>query len=108
MDLTQLVISILAVMFGALAGWIARVKLEGDPVGTSRNWSFILSDVIPVLVHAAEQLYGAGEGAKKLDYVLKQADGYLHELGLHIKPELIRAWIEATVHEMGNDPDAAG
>lgn len=52
--------------------------------------------VVKIIVYAAEQLYGAGEGDKKLDYVL----GKLHEYGYDIDKDLVREAIEAAVYEM--------
>ena len=54
-----------------------------------------LRAAIRVLVYAAEQIYGAGKGAEKLDYVIER----LKEKGYTVD----RGEIEAAVYEAFND-----
>lgn len=58
---------------------------------TTNEQQAMLKATIKTLVFAAEQLYGAGEGEAKLDYVIAQ----LNEKGFTAE----RAEIEATVKE---------
>ena len=58
---------------------------------TTAEQQALLSATVRTLVYAAEQLYGAGKGAEKLDYVIKEleARGFTAD----------RAAIEAAVAE---------
>lgn len=90
-DLTpilQAVIALLAAIITAkLIPWIKSKT-------TAQQQSALLATV-RILVYAAEQLYGAGKGDEKLDYVCNQ----LRERGYEVN----RAEIEATVYaEMKN------
>lgn len=58
---------------------------------TTNEQQAMLKATIKTLVFAAEQLYGAGEGEAKLDYVIAQ----LNEKGFTAE----RAEIEATIKE---------
>jgi pilus assembly protein Flp/PilA len=97
MDVTSILLTIGALIVGAAGAWFVAQRSN---TASTKEWIWLLDDVVPVLVKAAEQLYKNGNGAQKLDYVLKQADAYLHRYGMDIDPELIRAWIEATVHDL--------
>lgn len=49
-----------------------------------------------IAVRAAEQMYGAGVGKDKADYVMN----YLKQHGFHLSPEELRNALEAAVLEM--------
>ena len=53
--------------------------------------------VIGILVNAAEQLYEAGHGEEKLNYVLKQAEDWLKQYHIHLDMQRLRALVEAEV-----------
>lgn len=61
---------------------------------TSEQQQLLLKSVVSTLVFAAEQMYGAGKGAEKLDYVV----GELNKRGYTAD----RAQIEATIREQLN------
>lgn len=80
----QAIIALIAALITAkLVPWIkARTTVEQQA---------LLRATIKTLVFAAEQLYGAGEGEQKLDYVIKQ----LEDRGFTAN----RAEIEAVIKE---------
>lgn len=55
-----------------------------------------LSAVAKVAVYAAEQLFGAGQGAQKLEY----AQAVLREAGYDVDTDLLRAEIESAVYNL--------
>lgn len=87
-DLTGIVQAILALLAALvtykLIPWIKRK--------TTAEQQALLTATVNTLVYAAEQLYGAGKGAEKLDYVIKEleARGFTAD----------RAAIEAMVKKM--------
>ena len=89
-DLTPIFEAILALLAALvtykLIPWIKRK--------TTAEQQALLTATVKTLVYAAEQLYGAGKGAEKLDYVIKEleARGFTAD----------RAAIEAAVKEQLN------
>lgn len=89
-DLTpifQAVIALLAaIVTYKLIPWIKSKTTEQQQI--------LLRSVVSTLVFAAEQMYGAGKGAEKLDYVVTELNkrGYTAD----------RAAIEAAVREQIN------
>ena len=65
---------------------------------TTAEQQSLLAATVKTLVYAAEQLYGAGKGAEKLDYVIKEleARGFTAD----------RAAIEAAVAEQLNSANS--
>ena len=53
--------------------------------------------IIEILVNAAEQLYEAGHGEEKLNYVLEQAKEWLKQYHIVLDMQKIRALVEAEV-----------
>ena len=53
--------------------------------------------IIEILVNAAEQLYEAGHGEDKLNYVLEQAQKWLKQYHIVLDMQKIRALVEAEV-----------
>ena len=53
--------------------------------------------IIEILVNAAEQLYEAGHGEDKLNYVLEQAEEWLKQYHIVLDMQKIRALVEAEV-----------
>lgn len=74
---------------------------------TNENQQLMLQSIVRTLVFAAEQLYGAGHGEEKLDYVCKQ----LQERGYTVDRDEIEATVYCLLHpdynsksvEMGED-----
>lgn len=95
-DLTpifQAVIALLAAIITyKLVPWIKTKTTEGQRVN--------LSAIIKVLVFAAEQIYDAGQGEQKLNYVL----GKLRERGYDVDADMIRESIEAAVYNIDTNP----
>ena len=86
-DLTAIIEAIISIVVSIIAyKLIPWIKTK-----TTNEQQALLQATIKTLVFAAEQLYGAGEGAAKLDYVVKQ----LEEKGFTAD----RAAIEAIVKE---------
>ncbi len=86
-DLTPIIQAILAL----LAALITYKLVPWIKAKTTNEQRVYLKATIKTLVFAAEQLYGAGAGAEKLDYVVKE----LNKRGFDVD----RAEIEATVNE---------
>lgn len=99
-DVTQLVISIIGVIFSALLAWIIKAVIP--PVKTwliehttteqqTRAWT-----MIKWLVEAAEQtITGYAKGSERLEWVLKE----LEARGIKVD----RALVEAAVKEMNDN-----
>ena len=86
-DLTPIVEAIIAI----IAALITTKLIPWIKTKTSNEQQALLKATAKTLVFAAEQLYGAGEGAAKLDYVVTE----LEEKGFTAD----RAAIEAIVKE---------
>ena len=86
-DLTPILQAILALM----AALITYKLIPWIKAKTSQEQQNLLLSVTSVLVFAAEQLYGAGRGEEKLDYVI----GELEERGFTAD----RAAIEAVIRD---------
>lgn len=97
-DISQIVISVLVLIFNFLLAWVAKVIVppvrEWLKTRTSAEQRNAMWDVIVKLVEAAEQIIGSGNGQKKLQYV-KEA---LHREGYTVDYNLI----EAAVKEMND------
>ena len=53
--------------------------------------------IINILVNAAEQLYEAGHGEDKLNYVINQSQEWLKQYRINLDMQKIRALVEAEV-----------
>ena len=89
-DLTPFV----EVVITLLAALITYKLIPWIKARTSNEQQALLQATVKTLVFAAEQIYGAGSGEKKLDYVITE----LEKRGFTAD----RAKIEATVKEMCN------
>lgn len=69
-DLTAIFQAILAL----LAAIITYKVIPWIKARTTNEQQSLLKATVRTLVYAAEQLYGAGEGAKKLDFVIQQLE----------------------------------
>lgn len=89
-DLTPIFEAILAL----LAALVTYKLIPWIKSKTTAEQQALLTATVKTLVYAAEQLYGAGKGAEKLDYVIKEleARGFTAD----------RAAIEAAVKEQLN------
>ena len=54
-------------------------------------------NIVTILVSAAEQLYEAGHGEEKLEYVLKKAEDWLKQYHITLDTHQLRALVEAEV-----------
>lgn len=86
-DLTPIIQAVIAL----LAALVTYKLVPWIKARTTAEQQAMLGAMVRTLVYAAEQLYGAGHGAEKLDYVI----GELRERGF----EADRAAIEAAVRE---------
>ena len=89
-DLTPILEAILAL----LAALVTYKLVPWIKARTTESQQALLSATVRTLVYAAEQLYGAGQGTKKLDYVIAE----LEQRGFTAD----RAEIEAAVAEQLN------
>ena len=86
-DLTPIIQAIIAL----LAAIVTYKLIPWIKAKTTNEQQAMLSATVRTLVFAAEQIYGAGKGAEKLDYVIAelQKKGYTAD----------RAVVEAAVRE---------
>lgn len=89
-DLTPIFEAILAL----LAALVTYKLIPWIKARTTAEQQSLLAAMVRTLVYAAEQLYGAGKGAEKLDYVISE----LEKRGFTAD----RAAIEAAVAEQLN------
>lgn len=89
-DLTPIFQAIIAL----LAALVTYKLVPWIKARTTESQQALLSATVRTLVYAAEQLYGAGQGTKKLDYVIAE----LEQRGFTAD----RAEIEAAVAEQLN------
>ena len=87
---------ILLAIIDLLAALITYKLVPLIKAKTDEKQRALLEAAIQTAVFAAEQLYGAGKGAEKLDYAV----AWLHERGYDIS----RADIEAAVYNYINGP----
>lgn len=97
-DLTQIVVSIIGLIFSFLLTWLikaiippARKWLEARTTAEQRS---MMNTLVRQLVYAAEQTIGTGNGARKLQYVCDQ----LKKRGFSVDLDVI----EASVKEMND------
>ena len=95
-DLTQIILAVITLIFGVLMRYVipvAKEKLNKDQME-------LLRIAVKTGVYAAEQLYNSDQGKEKRQYVID----YLEEHGYIVDPEKIedpvRAMIEAAVKEL--------
>lgn len=98
MDITPIIsafIAILGVLLTSLfVPWLKR-KLSAERYNQLQTW-------IHTFVLAAEQLYGAGNGRAKLEYVGNMLRAKGIEVDIDDVEDEIRAMIEAAVRELGD------
>ena len=87
---------ILLAIIDLLAALITYKLIPLIKAKTDEKQMGILEAAVQTAVFAAEQMYGAGNGAEKLDYAV----AWLHERGYDIS----RADIEAAVYNYINGP----
>lgn len=90
--LLQLVISV-------CAGLVTRYVIPWIQEKAGRERTEKLYRLASIGVRAAEQLYGAGTGREKAEYVRR----FLSDRGFTVSADEIRAAIEAAVYEMNNE-----
>lgn len=99
-DLTPIFQALIAL----LASLITAKVIPYIKSKTSKDQLSAMLATVKILVYAAEQLYGAGQGDQKLAYVEKalQAQGY------KLDTQLIKEMIESQVHELTLDQVTVG
>lgn len=90
-DLTPILQAVIAL----LAALVTYRLIPWIRANTTLRQQAFIQVTVQTLVYAAEQLYGAGNGSKKLEYVKEQ----LAKKGFDVD----RAEIEAAVYEAFND-----
>lgn len=98
-DVTQIVISILSLVFSIVTAWagkvlIPRIKAWLDAKATAEQQQIGLI-LTRQLVEAAEQVIGAGLGSEKMKYVVTE----LRNRGIEVDVSAI----EAAVHQMNTN-----
>ena len=96
MDITQILVLIISVLglvlMGAFMPYV-KTKVSSEQLGT-------IYTIIKIAVEAAEQIYGAGMGPVKKDYVVE----YLASKGLYVDVDVVsselNAMIESAVYEL--------
>lgn len=96
-DLTTLANALIAL----LAAVITAFVIPWIRSKTTAQQRELLESVIKSLVYAAEQLYGAGNGADKLQYVIDR----LHAMGYTVDLALIEATVKAHFGHWDDDDD---
>lgn len=94
-DLTPLLQAIIAL----LAAIITAKLIPWIKAHTNQQQQILLNATVQILVSAAEQLYGAGEGAKKLEYVKAE----LEKRGFTADVAAIEAAVRDYTHTKADD-----
>lgn len=99
LDITGVIVSLLALLFNALLAWIAKVVVpplkEWLAAKTTTEQRGLMYTFVKELVAAAEQtIVGAGLGSEKMQYVVDR----LKEKGIEVDIDMI----EAAVKEMND------
>ena len=87
-DLTQIVVALI----GLLSAFITYRLIPWIKANTDVKQQAMIRAAVQTAVFAAEQIYGAGEGAKKFDYVVN----WLKEKGYDVG----KTEIEGAVYEL--------
>lgn len=97
-DLTQIVVSVIGIVFSFLIAWLARVIVpplkKWLNARTTAEQRTMFNNLVRQLVFAAEQTIGSGKGGEKLKYVCEQLTNRGYSIDLAV--------IEATVKEMND------
>lgn len=102
--LSDLLQAICAAALPVVAVWAVRLLRDFAERGLKRvgeaspDVAHILGEVCQTAVRAAEQIYGGGTGAEKLQYASNAAEMLLKQYGLSLDLGLIRTAIEAAVY----------
>ena len=103
-DITEIVLASLGVIVDVLLVLLATKVV---PYIRARVSSANMTSIIELVyhaVHAAEQLFkGSGQGADKLEYVLKVVHEALAARGIVINDVELRAYIEAAVLKLKDE-----
>ncbi len=97
-DITPIINAVIALLGAIIVAWIIpliKQKVSGDKYKKLQTW-------IQTFVLAAEQLYGAGNGRAKLEYVGNMLRAKGIEVDIDDVEDEIRAMIEAAVRELGD------
>ena len=76
-----------------IASLITYIVLKVKPLLEDKT----AKNIVSILVSAAEQLYEAGHGEEKLNYVLKKAEEWLKQYHITLDMQQLRALVEAEV-----------
>ncbi len=92
----------LPILVTAAAGWMVGKCIEIFKKVKDKNPELyeIMTVISTKAVEAAEQIFGGGRGAEKLEYAKNIVKSYLAAKGITIDLDVITAYIEAAVKEM--------
>ena len=94
----------LPILAAALASWVTGKAIEIFKKLKDKNPELyeICKVVSREAVTAAEQVYGGGEGKKKLEYAINFMEKYLKAKGINLDIDIILGYIEAAVKDMND------
>ena len=94
----------LPILAAALAAWAVEKAIEMFRKLKDKNPELyeICKVVCREAVNAAEQVYGSGEGKKKLEYAINFVEKYLEAKGSKLDIDSILGYIEAAVKNMND------
>lgn len=94
----------LPILAAALAAWAMEKAIEMFRKLKDKNPELyeICKVVCREAVTAAEQVYGSGEGKKKLEYAINFVEKYLAAKGIKLDIDIILGYIEAAVKDMND------
>ena len=94
----------LPILAAALAAWVSGKVVELFKKLKDKNPELyeIMKVVSREAVTAAEQVYGGGEGKKKLEYAINFVEKYLSAKGINLDIDIILGYIEAAVKDMND------
>lgn len=98
-DLTPIFQAIIAL----LAALVTYKLVPWIKARTTESQQALLSATVRTLVYAAEQLYGAGKGAEKLDYVIAE----LEKRGFTADRAAIEAAVKEQLGQLGKEKSNA-
>lgn len=94
---TQVLRVIIPVCVALVLKWAVEVWTK---VKTEKpDLAAVLDYAVDLAVHAAEQIFGGGEGEQKKAYAIEAVERYLSERGLIIDVDVIADAIEAEVYK---------
>ena len=95
-DITPYLIGIISLITLLFSTWLVPLIKRK----TTKEQQDIICSVADVVVFAAEKLYGALQGEKKLEYAIRVGMERLEKYGIKINASSLRPYIEAAVQAL--------